>query len=274
MATAIAAIGAGSQAASSATGLAGTIGDLVYRGQELALSREALKEQVKFNQQSLQLAASMPFIQADASAYATQAVTNAKLNVLRDLGASQSTLAAVAAGQNGVYINGNFQPIHYDQSYRVFNNSNSRYVSQPSFGGMSFPSTTVNKTVTNNNNTTVNKTFNRQQGSAGNSQNSARGNAALSATSNNRAGSTYGTSRSYDSAVSGTSGHYSVNSSKSSNWSGWSGNSGRYDLTAANQAGTASTGSPLNTWGSSSSTSSALNNWYQFGFLAPGGTRL
>lgn len=273
MATALAAVGTAAQAGGAVVGAASAIGDLIYRGQELALQRQALKAQTEFNQQNLKLTAAMPYIQAQASGAAYTAQMNARLGILREMGASRATMAAVAAGLGGVAINGVMQPIHYDNSYRVHTNTNSRYVSQSNLGGLSFPSTTINKTVTNNNNTTVNKTFSRQQGSAG-TQETARGNAALSGFDSTRAGPTYGTSRSYDSAASGTSGHYSVNSSKSSNWSGWSGNSGRYDLTAANQAGTASTGSPFNTWGSSSSTSSALNNWYEFGFLAPGGTRL
>nr|QDY92372.1 VP2 [Pink-eared duck calicivirus I] len=236
MATAATALlGAGSQAATSVFGIANSIGDLVYRGKELALAQEALKQQVAYNNKSLALAAAQPFINAAASGAATKYVMQSRLDVARGLGASASTLAALAAGQQGVYVNGNFQPIHYaDSMYNSVTNRTSRPMSFTGVNQVSFPATTINKTTTNN----ITKNFESSQPIIG-----------RSAPSRNRLPDQW----TFNSAASGITGHYSVNPSPS---------------------GSIRTSSPFNTMGSSSSTTSALNNWYQFGFLSPGGTRL
>ncbi|AFH89834.1 small basic protein [Turkey calicivirus] len=204
--TAIAAVGAGAQAGGAISGLIGSISDAVYRGQELNLSRDALTAQTEFNNNALKLAAASPFIDASASAYGYQQMMNAKLTIAQNLGANSSTLAALAAGQNGVYVNGRYQPIQYNNTY-----GNRSYVqTRPNFGigSFSMPTTTISK-ITNN--------FGRSG-----------------------YGYPYAYSGSNSTVSSGSVRSYTVNGSVRSN----------------------------------SSTSSAMQNYIDFGFLQPGGTRL
>nr|ULF99766.1 MAG: putative small basic protein [Caliciviridae sp.] len=203
--TTVALLGTGAQAVGAASGVTSSIGDLVYRGQELALARQALKAQTEFNNNSLKLAALSPFIQAKASAYAYEQQLASKMSVAKSLGASQATLAAIAAGQNGVYVNGVLQPLHYNNSYATGTRNQPRQ--NLSLGSVSMPTNTVSK-ITNN--------FDR------------RG---------------YGYQRAYSDASTVSTGSitsYTVNPSRRS----------------------------------SVGTASLVSNYYDFGFLAPGGTRL
>ncbi|QEG79136.1 VP2 [Duck calicivirus 2] len=254
MATAIAAVGAGSQAASAGSGLIGTIGDLVYRGQELALSREALKQQVEFNNKSLALAAASPFLNAAASGAATKYVTAAKIEVLRGLGASNSTVAALAAGQDGVYVNGNIQPIHYDNS--MFNAVQASHVRPTTYTGVnsiSMPATTINKTV--NNNVTRNYEAGYRQARNAPSRNGIPTQWRPTSTGTQSTAFPVGT---YNSAASGRFGSYDVNATVS---------------TRPATTNTARTNG-LDFTVRKGEANALVNNWYQFGFLAPGGTRL
>nr|QKN88797.1 MAG: small basic protein [Caliciviridae sp.] len=265
MATAIAAIGAGSSLASASSGLISSISDPIFRAQELSLANRALNEQVKFNQQSLQLAAISPYIQANASVGATEQMIRLRQRLLSEVGASQAQLAAVAAGQEGVYVNGMLQPLHYDNS--MFNNASNVSRRGVTYSGgqntLSLPSTTINKTTTNN--ITRNYEAGYRQARNAPSRNGIPTQWRPTSQGTQTTGFPSGT---YNSAASGRVGSYDVNNTVTSYNSAASGVTGHYSIN--NTART----NGLNFTVRKGEANALLNNWYQFGFLAPGGTRL
>lgn len=265
MATAIAALGAGSSAVSAGSGLISSISDPIFRAQELSLANKALNAQVDFNNRSLALAAASPFLNALASASATANVIKVKQQLLREAGASQASIDAVAAGQDGVYVNGMIQPVHYDNSmYNAARMTTQRGVTYS--GGannISLPSTVVNKTTTNN----ITRNYEAGYRPARNAP-SRNGIPTQWRPTSQGTQTTGFPSGTYNSAASGRVGSYDVNNTITSYNSAASGVTGHYSIN--NTART----NGLNFTVRKGEANALLNNWYQFGFLAPGGTRL
>lgn len=264
--TAIAALGAGSSAVSAGSGLISSISDPIFRAQELDLSRKALQAQVDFNNKSLALAAASPFLNALASASATENIIRVRQQLMREAGASRASVDAIAAGQEGVYVNGMIQPIHYDNSmYQNSRTSRPGVTYSAGVNQLSLPNTTINKTTNNN------ITRNYEAGYRFRLGNAPQRNRIPEAwrTTSNTAQNTVRTNGTYNSAASGINGSYTVNNTITSWNSAASGNTGHYTVN-----GTARSSYPSFTVGERESTRGLLNNWYQFGFLAPGGTRL
>nr|AXF38650.1 MAG: VP2 [Avocet calicivirus] len=215
MATISAGIAAGSQAVAAGGGLIGGIVDAVYRGKELELQKQMFEANKDYNNKALALSVISPFISASASSFATQQAIKGKADALRSLGATEASIAAIAAGQDGVVVNGVTVPYVYKNMYG--NNFGGSSYRPPNVGG--FNSSTINIQKTTNNQTVPYEPS---------------------------LGSSYWGSR---------RGSYSVASSTVS-----SGSRRSYTLNS--------------TQSSRSSISSMLRNYEQFGFLAPGGTRL
>lgn len=147
MATVAAGVAAGAQAAGSAGGLVGQIGDLVYRGKELKLQQQMFEANRDYNNKALGLSLLSPFISASASALATKSAIEGKAAALRELGASESSIAAIAAGQDGVVVNGAVVPYVYKDMYH--SNVGGASYRPPNIGGFNPSTVTIQKTTNN-----------------------------------------------------------------------------------------------------------------------------